>query len=151
MTGEIFIARSAQAIWDGMGAAALLPLVDPRITRLEPVAGTGPGVGRQHTYVVDLAGSRQFVIHELIEAFPPGYRVERLQPQSAPASTHRTWIEHTGAGCWVRRQVEHELPLSWTPAGRAELAGAVHAELTERLARWKQLLESEPPRPPMSP
>lgn len=143
VTAEAFVARSAQALWDLMADPASLRLVHPTLTRHEPVAGTGPGVGAQW---VEVHGP-ELVVVEVLAARPPAY-LATVARGSGPAVGTRRWVEHTGAGCRVVWEATVEVPASTTPSQRTAVSEALRADLERDAARWTALAETGSPGPP---
>lgn len=145
---EVFIQRSAQAIWDARQSESARQLIGPCIVTIEPVAGTGPGVGRQTSYVHKHGDAVEFVVSEVLDELPPGYQERRTTVAGRSPVLTRMWVEHTGAGCRVREQVAVDLPLTWSPAQRAAHEQVLQRELDDTGLRWQQLLETGHVDPP---
>lgn len=145
---EVFVERSAQAIWDAGQSHAARMQISPSITKIERVEGTGPGVGRQTTSLQRDGDDVHLVISEVLDEHPPTY--QELQTTSVGIIGHvrRTWIEHTGAGCRLRVQIVVDLPPACTPEQRAGYDQALHTRLDIEGRRWKQLLETGHVDPP---
>lgn len=139
---EVFVERSAQAIWDARRDVALMQLVSPCMVSIEPVVGTGPGVGQQMTLVHKHGDTSDFFVVEVLDEHPPAYQESRTTSAGKVPSLSRIWIEHTGAGCRVREQTELDLPRPWTTAQRVAHEASLQSLLDTNGQRWKELLET---------
>lgn len=141
---EAFVGRSAQAIWDLLEDGAQVIRVARGVRRIEPVEGTGPGVGQQHVVVHEVDGRQLMVVDEVLEQHPPGYTRSSVTGGPLPAVQER-WIEHTGAGCRVRWRVSYEVRVGLTPQQHAALTDEAQAQLQAQAERWKRLAETGSP------
>lgn len=133
-----FLHRSAQAVWD------LLDSTDPAVqlaagaVRVEDVAGTGPGPGRQRVTTYTAGAATQLMVTELVAGRPPRFAETRVLDGRFPVRV-LLWIEHTGAGCHVRWRQEVVLPGDLPDERRAAWTSELQTALQAYADRIAQL------------
>jgi hypothetical protein len=139
---EVFIARAAQAIWDAMADPMAVVRPGEPLRRIEPVEGTGPGVGRQLTLLFEQGGHSTLHVRTTTAEFPPTYG--EWVVETGPGQTYRVqrWIEHTGSGCRVRWRSHYPCPATVSEQDRARYAADLHGTASDLGERWKRLLEA---------